>query len=111
MAAEVVTDQDELQYTLYLALLNRMNVTWQPDEKMEQNIRNAMEEAAGYLRKIAGNPEITFYEGDLRSLFIACAWYFVENKRAEFEQEYSGDLIALRLEEGFGCGKERDDEV
>lgn len=93
---------------LYQALLNRMNITWDPDEKTERNIRNAMEEAEGYLRKIAGNPNLTFYEGDLRSLFISCAWYFVENKRAEFAQEYSGDLISLRLEEGFGCGKETD---
>lgn len=105
MAAAESAVREEL---LYQAVLNRRNITWQPDDKMEQNTRDAMEEAKGYLRKIAGNPDLTFYDGELRNLFITCAWYFVENKRAEFEQEYSGDLIALRMEEGFGCGKETD---
>lgn len=108
MAADAISEQDA---ALYLAVLNRMNVTWDPDEKMEANIRSAIEEATDYLRKIAGNPELTFYDGELRGLLIACAWYHVENKRADFEQEYSGELIALRLEEGFGCGKETSDTV
>lgn len=108
MAADVMTEQDE---ALYLAVLNRRNITWQPDEKMEQNTRSAIEEATDYLRKIAGNPDLTFYEGELRGLLITCAWYFVENKRADFEMEYSGALIALRLEEGFGCGKDTNDAV
>ena len=108
MASDVITHQDD---ALYQAVLNRRNITWQPDEKMEQNTRAAIEEATDYLRKIAGNPGLTFYEGELRGLLIACAWYFVENKRADFAQEYSGELIALRLEEGFGCGKEADNEV
>lgn len=108
MEADVITAQDE---ALYQAILNRRNITWQPDWKTEQNTRNAIEEAADYLRKIAGNPDLTFFSGELRGLLITCAWYFVENKRAEFAQEYSGELISLRLEEGFGCGKEKDDEV
>ena len=106
MAADETEFQDE---KLYQDLINRMNITWEIDWKTDQNIRNAMEEAKGYLRKIAGNPDLNFYDGELRSLFIACAWYFVENKRAEFSQEYSGDLISLRLEEGFGCGKEKNE--
>lgn len=108
MAADVITAQGE---ALYQAVLNRRNITWLPDEQTEQNTRNAIEEATDYLRKIAGNPNLTFYKGELRGLLITCAWYFVENKRADFAQEYSGELIALRLEEGFGCGKEADDEV
>lgn len=89
---------------LYDAVLNRMNITWTPDEKLEANIFNAMEEAQSYLRSVAGNSELTFETGERRSLFIACAWYFVENKRAEFTAEYSGELIGLRMTEGFGCG-------
>lgn len=104
MAADAVTNP-----ALYDAVLNRMNITWVPDVKTEANVLNAMEEAQSYLRSIAGSPELTFEAGELRSLFIACTWYFVENKRAEFAQEYSGELIALRLGEGFGCGKETDE--
>lgn len=96
---------------LYDGVLNRMNVTWVPDKKLETNILNAMEEAQDYLRSVAGNSELTFEAGEKRGLFIACAWYFVENKRAEFAAEYSGELITLRLSEGFGCGKETESAV
>lgn len=96
---------------LFGAVLNRMNITWEPDEKLKANIGNAMEEAQEYLRSVAGNMELTFDAGEKRSLFIACTWYFVENKRAEFAQEYSGELVMLRLMEGFGCGKETTDTV
>lgn len=96
---------------LYEAVLNRMNITWTPDEKTAQNIKNAIEEARDYLRKHAGSPELTFESGEKRSLLIECAWYFVENKRAEFSSEYMGELIALRLEEGFGCGIEKEGEI
>ena len=91
---------------LFDAVLNRMNITWDPDEKTEQNIKNAIEEAQDYLRDYADNPELSFEKGELRNLIITCAWYFVENKRAEFTSEYSSELITLRLEEAFGCGKE-----
>ena len=90
---------------LFAAVLNRMNITWEPDEKLKLNIRNAIEEAHSYLCHMAGNYELTFESGEKRTLLIACAWYIVENKRADFEREYSADLITLRLEEGFGCGK------
>lgn len=96
----------EVSDALFDAVLNRMNITWELDEKAAQNIKNAIEEALDYLRKIAGNPELSFDSGELRNLIIACAWYFVENKRAEFASEYSGELISLRLEEAFDCGKE-----
>ena len=90
---------------LYEAVLNRMNITWEPDEKLKQNIRNAIDEAHSYLCHMAGNYTLSFEYGEKRTLLIACAWYIVENKRADFEREYSADLIALRLEEGFGCGQ------
>ena len=96
---------------LYQDVLNRMNITWEPDEKTVKNIRNAIIEAEDLLRNHAGSRDITFYEGELRSLLIICAWYLVENKKADFEQEYSGDLINLRLREGFGCGKETVDTI
>lgn len=102
-----MADQD----ALYQAVLNRMNITWEPDEKTASNIKNAIEEAQDYLRSLAGNSELSFEKGEKRQLLITCAWYFVENKRADFTQEYSGELIDLRLREGFGCGKESESEV
>lgn len=98
--------RDGISTALFDAVLNRMNITWEPDDKLKANVLNAIEEAQSYLRKIAGNSEVSFETGDYRTLLICCAWYIVENKRAEFEAEYAGDLIDLRLEEGFGCGKE-----
>lgn len=95
----------QVSEALYEAVLNRMNITWEPDEKLKQNIRNAIEEAHSYLCHMAGNYLLSFDYGEKRTLLITCAWYIVENKRADFEREYSGDLIALRMEEGFGCGQ------
>lgn len=106
MAEEVVSGQ--IGTPLYDAILNRMNITWEPDVKLAQNIQNAIEEAQSYLRSIAGNPELSFDSGEKRGLLIDCTQYFIEKKRAEFVREYSGELVALRLEEGFGCGKETD---
>lgn len=40
--------------------LNRMNITWEPDEKLQQNIRNTIEEAHSYLCHIAGNYALPF---------------------------------------------------
>lgn len=91
---------------LFYAVLNRMNITWEPDAEMAQNIMNAIEGAMDYLRSVAGNPETSFENGEKRELLITCAWYFVENKRADFIQEYCGELNLLRLMEGFGCGKD-----
>lgn len=91
--------------TLFQAVLNRMNVTWIPDDAMRRNVENAIEEAQDYLRKVAGNPGLSFAAGDLRGLMATCAWYIIENKKADFIQEYSGELLGLRLREGFNCGK------
>lgn len=106
MISTAINDQNLLD-----AVLNRMNITWEPDDKMVADINGAIEEAAGYLRSIAGSPALSFSGGEKRGLLIDCTRYFLAGKRAEFAQEYSGELIALRLEEGFGCGKAENDEV
>lgn len=95
----------EISEDLYQAVLNRMNITWEPDMKTARNITNAIEGAVDYLRGVAGNSTLSFESGELRELLIACAWYFVENKRADFIREYTGELNILRMTEGFGCGK------
>ena len=91
---------------LYQAVLNRMNITWEPDEKTERNTKNAIEEALDYLRDTAGSPWLKYESGELLHMLITSSWYFVKNKRADFIEEYSGELNMLRLREGFGCGKE-----
>lgn len=96
---------------LYDAVLNRMNITWDPDTKTLEKVLDAMEEAQMLLRSYAGNYELTFEEGEHRGLFIVCTWYLAENKRADFEADYSGELINLRMTEGFGCGKEAESAV
>jgi len=96
---------------LYGAVLNRMNITWEPDEMLKAKILDAMEEAQQLLRSHAGSDSLTFDSGEWRGLFIVCVWYIAENKRAEFEQDYANELIPLRMTEGFGCGKETESQV
>lgn len=91
---------------LYNDVLNRMNITWTPDAKTAQNVRSAIKEAQDYLQKKAGKPGLPF-EGENRALLIACAWYIVANKLADFTADYADELLALRLTEGFGCGQEK----
>lgn len=81
------------------------------DPEYLRNVRLACEEAVAHLRKIAGNPGLDFSDSDDRNLLIDCAWYFLENLRSEFDREYIGDLINLRLREGFGCGKEENPDL
>lgn len=100
MAVPGVSDQ------LYQAALNRMNYNFELDASTEQNIRNALDEAQDYLRREAGSPELSFESGNNRALVLDCAWYIINHKKADFGREYSGELTALRLMEGFGCGKE-----
>lgn len=91
--------------TLYRRALNRMNITWEPDDKTAENIKAAIEEATAYLRDRAGSSTLELDTEEYRGLVIACAWYFVNNRRAEFAEDYAAELTALRLVEGFGCGK------
>lgn len=98
------TGTAEFDYKLQQAVQNRMNITWEPDPKTAENIKNAIEEAQDYLRNVAGSPGLSF-EGEARTLLITCAWYIVESKLADFIAEYSGELNILRFTEGFCCGK------
>ena len=91
---------------LYQAVLNRMNITWEPDEKTERNTKNAIEEALDYLRDTAGSPGLPLITTKAPRSTITAAWEFENNKRADFIEEYSGELNMLRFREGFGCGKE-----
>lgn len=92
------------------AVMDRRGTPGQDADYM-RNVRSAVEEACAHLQKVAGNPDLDFSDPDDRNLAIDCAWYFLENRRAEFDREYSSDLISLRLREGFGCGKTEDSDV
>ena len=109
-AADTVPKESE-NTDLFNAVLNRLNITWEPDEKAAQNIKLAMDEAADFLRNRAGSSTLSFAEGENRALFIVCTFYIISNKKAEFEQEYSGELLGLRLQEGFNCGKGEADNI
>ena len=100
MAAPGVSEE------LYQAALRRMNYTFELDAKTAQNIRDALTEAQAYLRRRSGNPGLSFEEPDRRTLLLDCAWYILNHKLADFLREYADELEALRLMEGFGCGKE-----
>lgn len=86
--------------------LNRMNITWEPDEKELENVTAAIEEAEAFLRARSGNKELDLTGPEYRGLLIEGAWYFKNQMRAEFEEDYRAEIISLRLVEGFGCGKE-----
>lgn len=90
---------------LYQAVLNRMNITWEPDEKTAQNIKAAIIEAQDYLRGIAGSPALSFAMGADRALLLTCTEYVISKKLADFRADYLEELNTLRLREAFGCGK------
>ncbi len=94
--------QDEI----YKLALNRMGYTWDLDEKQEANVKAAIEEAEALLRDRAGNAELDLTVPEYRGLLINCAWYLVNHRRAEFEEDYRNEIVNMRLAEGFGCGKE-----
>lgn len=96
---------------LYEAVLNRMNITWEPDAKLEQKILDAMEEAQALLQSHAGNYDLAFDTGEWTGLFVACTWYLAEGKRSDFLADYGSELIMLRMTEGFGCGKQTENPV
>lgn len=91
---------------VYSRALNRMGYTWKLDAQQEVNVMNAIEEAEALLRARAGNPELDLTGPEYIGLLINCAWYIVNNRRAEFEEDYRAEIVNLRLVEGFGCGKE-----
>ena len=91
---------------VYARALNRMGYTWELDQKTEANVKAAIEEAEAMLRARAGSPTLDLTGPEYIGLFVTCAWYLVNNRRIEFEEDYSAELIHLRLSEGFNCGKE-----
>ena len=91
---------------IYRIVLNRMNYTWEPDENQAANIKAAIEEAEALLRARSGKADLDLTGSEYRGLLISCAWYLVNNRRAEFEDDYRNELVNLRLVEGFGCGTE-----
>lgn len=86
--------------------LNRMNITWEPDEKELENVTAAIEEAEALLRDRSGSKELDLTGPEYRGLLITGAWYIKNHMKAEFEADYRSEIISLRLVEGFGCGKE-----
>lgn len=97
--------------TLADLVLERRGTPDENDYGFLRNVRKTADEAMAHLRKFAGNPELDFEDPDDRNLAVTCAWYFLENQRAEFDREYSGDLIALRMKEAFGCGKDQNPDL
>lgn len=96
---------------IYNRALNRMGYTWELDEDQATNVRNAIEEAEALLRGRAGNPNLDLTSPEYRSLLIECAWYLVNNRRADFLVDYLGEINTMRLAEGFGCGTEEQEET
>ena len=94
------------RYEVYRLALNRMGYTWDLDEKQADNVKAAIEEAEALLRARAGSQELDLTTPEYRGLLINCAWYIVNKRRAEFEEDYRAEIVNLRLVEGFGCGKE-----
>ena len=91
---------------VYARACNRMGYTWELDAKTKDNVTAAIEEAEALLRARAGSPALDLTGPEYIGLFINCAWYLVNNRRAEFEEDYRAEIVNLRLAEGFGCGKE-----
>lgn len=91
---------------VYVRACNRMGYTWELDAKTKDNVTAAIEEAEALLRARAGSPALDLTGPEYIGLFINCAWYLVNNRRAEFEEDYRAEIVNLRLAEGFGCGKE-----
>ena len=91
---------------VYARALNRMGYTWELDEKQKADVEAAIEEAEAFLRARSGNKELDLTGPAYRGLLIEGAWYFKNQMRAEFEEDYRAEIISLRLVEGFGCGKE-----
>ena len=96
---------------LRAAFLTRHNINWEPDAEYLRNVDHAMAEAAAHIRSIAANPELSLIGDSIRGLVIECAWYCMEHRKPEFDSDYRSDLLFLRLTEGFGCGKNRENLV
>ena len=89
---------------LLAELKNRLDITWACDEATDNKLLLILEGCMDGLRKRAGNPNLVF-EGEVRSLLFDFCRYDYNNRREEFDGAFRGDLVRLRLLEGFDCGK------
>ena len=95
-----------IKQRLLQKLLIRRGINWEPDAATQEAALDAVEAAMRLLRDYAGCKQLPFTRADREDLVVVCAWYLLENKRAEFLEVYQPELIQLRLEAAFGCGKE-----
>lgn len=91
---------------IFKRITNRNNITWTPDSDQKDDIECAIEEAEALIRDRVGNNTLDLSGPNYRGLWAVCAWYLLNSRRAEFEEDYRPELIGMRLSEGFGCGKE-----
>lgn len=78
---------------------------WEMTPEDIQAADNAIDTALERLGKTAGGDRLTVDNADYFDLAANAAWYILNGRWPEFEQNYSGDLLILRLREAFGCGK------
>lgn len=104
-------DDAQLIDNVAQALLARRGITWVPDAVFSAHMTQAAGAAIGLLRSHAGNPSLSFEEGEDFDLAVTCAWYLAENRRAEFLREYGQDLIWLRAREAIKDGNDQDSDV
>ncbi len=97
-------DDENILGRITEGLLGRLGVTWNPDEKYLKKASDACRGAIGILRSVAGNPTLSFERGEDFDLAVTCAWYLIENRRAEFFADYANDLNWLRAREAFHLG-------
>lgn len=97
-------DNENILGRITEGLLGRLGVTWNPDEKYLKKASDACCGAIGILRSVAGEPSLSFERGEDLDLAVTCAWYLIENRRAEFFSDYANDLNWLRAREAFHLG-------
>lgn len=104
-------DDAQLIDNVAQALMARRGITWAPDAVFSAQMTQAAGAAIGLLRSHAGNPSLSFQEGEDFDLAVTCAWYLAENRRAEFLREYGQDLLALRIREVLKNGTDENSDV
>ena len=76
--------------------MQRRGITWTPGTAQEAPAREAAAAAISIIRKRAGNPELSFEDGDDYDLAVIATWYGMDGRRAEFLAEYREELNSLR---------------
>ncbi len=78
-------------------LKNYLQITWD-DEETDKRLSGILKRATALLNKYAG-VEIDFDKNeDERQLLFDCCRYIYNNALANFEKDFSGDLISLRVQ-------------